>query len=425
MKLVILSENLQTAITMMANIDTSQQNSSVSFIVDKPTKTLTVISGQHPKLAFCNLKLDNQSTALQAVQFSIEGSFCKQLFNECLRDKDSLILDIEMESSSPKHLEVIRSFNRRTDKIDSIGVYRCRCEKIDNKHLAFQNESKSLPTQKLSKSTAEAIVYEATGHLPFQYIELNHNKECVRIQRNGEIEESKLPDHINLSCDIVLNSAATELLEQLCREPDIETIEIAQQGEDLTLKTNNQTVTCLLAGVEEFYDKVTSSHIAKKSIVLNWYNLKGLFNAWLANKCINKADDAIFYIDDTCFALFALNEPIEFGEIFPVKEISPSAADFDAHLFSFHPREVSKLKIHYMVDAIDTKLTIMAAENGEYSLAIYQSLKDKLATYSIPIQKAEYHMPTVQKLLKKMKNGKTTKLKEDQQDLFGYSIMND
>lgn len=431
MKLVIPRESLQMAITTIMNIETNYLNCVVSFVVDKLTKTLTIISGQHSKLAFCNLPLEDQSTALQPTKFSLEGSFCKQLLNDGLRAHKPIVIDVEMERSSPKSVQVILSFGDDGDETETIGLRWCRCEKIDDSQLAFWEESQSLPTKKMSKLTAEAIVYEATGLLPFQYVELNHNNGSVRLQRNGEIEEKALPKHLKLPCNLVLDPIATKRLENLCKEPGVTTIEFAQQGEVLTLKTNNQTVTSLLVGVEDFYHKTASSYFERKSIVLKWSKFKPLLKKWLEINCINKSDNALLYIDDNYFASFAINDPVKCSAIFPATVISPSAPHFNCHLFSFHLKEIASLKANFMMKEIDTKLTIMETNDGEYFLAIAQLLNDNLVTYSIPIQKAEYHMPTVQMHLNTMKEKEAEKLKdvakpkEVQQSLFDYPIMND
>ncbi|TCN77356.1 hypothetical protein [Shewanella fodinae] len=420
MKLVIPIEELSVLKTAVENIDTKYQYCRVSFIVNPAEKTLTILTGQKPTNACCTVPLAPESTALQATQFSIDGGFLKDLMNDSASSKKDMVLDIEMTGSAAKWFEVLFLTPGFENQGGHSSVRRWRCKAADKQQLNYLGDIQSRPTNKFSPNTGKAICEEAIANLPFEFFEINKDKRQARTLRNGVIEETKLPEHIKLPFDVVLNPTAATLLSTLCDEPGVDVIEMAQQGEEITFKTQRQAITCIMTGIENFYHKNSLIFTEKQCLFVSFYTFRKMVRKWLNNKEIRKADEAILYIDDSTLAIFAVNEEFQFGDIIPVFSIDPKAAGFNCCMFRFKAQTILKTKIKNMIESSKIKISIVEDGKGGTLLRTYHSPKNELKTDSFYITPDEHQLPTVQMLLKKLIEVEGKQRKEAQQDMFDF-----
>jgi hypothetical protein len=420
MKLVIPFKERSVLKPVLDNIDTKYQYCRVSFIVNPSEKALTIITGQKPTNACCTLPLAPGSTALQATEFSISGSYVKELMNGSASSKQDIVLDIEMAGREAVWCEVLFLTPGFEDQGGHSCIRRWRCKAADEQQLRYQGDVQSRPTNKILPFNAMALCEEVNTNLPLELFVTNKDKQLISILRNDAIEEIKLPDHIKLSFDLALNQTAADLLSILCKEPGLDVIEVAQQGEELTFKTQKQAITCNLTGIENFYQKSALTFTEKQSLRVCFYTFREKLRKWLSNNEIRKADEAVLYIDDSTLAIFAINEEFQFGDIIPVFDIGPKVAGFNCCMFRFKAQTILKTKITGMVEASSIKISIVDDGKGGTYLGTYQSLKNQSPTDMFYLVPDEHQLLTVQMLLKKMIELEGKQRREAQLDMFAF-----
>ncbi|QYJ79937.1 hypothetical protein [Shewanella acanthi] len=423
MKLIIPALKRSVLETVLNNIDTSYPTAVLSFIIDKKAKTATIISGLAPQFAQCVISIDPESSELKDTQFAIDGCFGKQLLQYDSRPDKNVLLDIEMVTATEaKCIELVGS---KSDKeiTGTVALYRCQCQKIETQHLKYVKDCLTRSMTTVSTMSLGLAINEACNNMPFAYIELNKDTKTIKLQRNDEIEEKAFPAHLKLAVNLVLTEAATTKLKSLCNDPSVTSIDIAQQGEELTFSTGEQTITTTISGIDAFFKQKSPPNQVIRYLIVDIYTIKNEVQQWVKHhNNIKKADEAILYIDNTSIAIFALNAPYEFVRRLKVHEISPLPQGFDHQAFRFRPKELLEMKIKDLTRAQQTKLEILQGSKGELKLGLYSTLENKLPTYSIAIENSDYQLPKILKLIEKMKTTEMTTPKEEQVDLFGFRL---
>ena len=107
MKTIIPKEKKQRLKNTTKNIDTRYSDSPASVFIDKKEPSLTLVTGQKPLFAQCKFILDKRSTNLKDKQFSIDGSYTKQLPDYFASEQD-IELNFQDSSAGSTFIELIQ-----------------------------------------------------------------------------------------------------------------------------------------------------------------------------------------------------------------------------------------------------------------------------------------------------------------------------
>ncbi len=422
MKIIIPSNKKALLKNITENIDTHYADSLATVLISKNEGSITLITGKPPLCSHCAFILDTSSTHVKNAQFSIDGSFAKQLPYYFCSNED-IKLSVHTLSSGATSIELIH----KDTKSNENALRRCECVDVDEAHLTYLKESSQRPTSTASKASMERVIHESTELMPFEFLEVNVDKQHCKIQRDGDVEEVHFPDNLKLPISMVLTEEITHKLDNLCKATDSDEIEVAQQGELLTIKTPEATVTCSLAGFEEFFAKKPLKFTNEKHVVVNFYGLKTEVRHCLAEyKTIKKADNALLYLSDNKAAITFITPPYDFVHPITVTETCSKTKNSES-LYSFSPKALLGINIGDLTQAKSTRLDILKYENGERKLGVYFSLENKLPHRTIPIEKDESQLPHVLALLEELYQNQgdtnTQNIKQEvQKDLFADVI---
>ncbi|KFZ35937.1 hypothetical protein HR45_19180 [Shewanella mangrovi] len=423
MKLVISAAHRDILLPVFANIDIRYPNSIATLLVDSVLKTLTIISGQKPTYAYCTIPLAPESTGLQSVGFSVKGGYISEL-PPYFPINDNICLDVEISDSKAKSIKFVYIYRQDNDNLKESGIRNYRCEEIDKQQANYLDEIMSRPMTKISTNTGLAICNAAKLHIPFELIEIHPDENKIKVQRNGIIEETKLPYHIELPTELVFNQAVGDKLRWMCQQPGVKEIQIAQQGEEFILKTSSTAVTCELAGIENFYSKMPKTIKQIKYIIVDFHSIKEIINKYRNNLQVKKFDNAILYVDNEYVGVAFVDDCLKSLFTIRVVEIEQTVMTSGYLMFRFSMQMFVNTKLCKLIKPDRAKLSIIENGNGEFSLGMHQSIHGTSPTDIIPIEKDAYHYPTVKQmrdeLIIEVTKAKARVTHEAQQDMFGY-----
>lgn len=419
MKTTIPKEKKQRLKNTTKNIDTRYSDSPVSVFIDKKEPSLTLVTGQKPLFAQCKFILDKRSTNLKDKQFSIDGSYTKQLPDYFASEQD-IELNFQDSSAGSTFIELIQF----APNGEQATLRRCECNDAHKEHITYLENNNKLPTTTVSKSVIERIIYESTEHMPFELCEMNQEQQSIRVQRDGKVEDKHLPNDIKLPISMVMTPETTQQLSDLCDNTDGDEIEIAQQGDLLTFKADDGAVTCFVGGINELRAKSPEKTQTLRHVELSFYEFKAELGHCLKEySVIKKANDALLYLDDKKAAIAVFTQPYEF--VRPISTSKVSGKKNKYSLYRFSPKDLLDIKIKDLNGANSTRLDIIKYPNGELKLGVYSSSKDKLPYRSIPIENDESQLSKVLVMLESLEKIEVTsqhKKQEVQEDLFASGM---
>lgn len=392
---IVIPANMRCLLEILCQrIETHYQECAVSIIINKDERTIHFIAGPSPLSAKCSIIVDQSSTGLRTVNFSIDGSFAKQLIHYFLDDQN-IELTFPVDRKGQTFIELVDSTDLSIDRFQTSALRRCQCHNVLEEHLIYLADRQHSPCTTVSKATLEHIAYEANAHLPFEFIELNKEQQHIRIQRQGVVEDKSLPRHIKLPNSFVFTEETAKQIAQLCKVTLSNEIEIAQHGEVITLNTPECSISCSLAGVEEFFrKKPTPSHLLKY-VALNLFAFKQeIEHCFKHYPRIRKENIAFLYVANNTAAIAVMTEPYEFIHPIHVFEVVEKENN-SGSLFRFSPRDLEKIRIKNSLEAQKTRLDIIKNSQGQLSLNVYYSLQDTLPYDTIPLEKDEGYLNKV------------------------------
>lgn len=393
-KIKISSDKKALFKSVTENIDTRDSDNRATVLINKKEESITTVTGKPPLCSHCTFILDASSTHVKDIEFSINGSFAKQLPKYPSKDED-IEFSVHTLSSNVTSVELIQKDTNSNKK----AVRRCECIDVNEAHLTYLKESAQRPTSTVSKATMERIVYESSQNKPFELLEMNADKQRCKIQRDGDVEEVHLPDNLKLPVSLVLTEEIIREVDNVCKATDGDEIKVAQQGETITFKTPEVSITYSLAGVEEFFAKKPLKFINEKHVVVDFLTVKNEVRYCSSEyKTIKKADDALLYLNGDKAAIAFIIPPFEFVHQITVTETCSETKNSES-LYRFSLKALLGINISDLTQAASTRLDILKYENGERKLGVYFSLENTLPHRTIPIEKDESQLPKVLALL--------------------------
>lgn len=415
MKIIISHSNHAQLKELASKIDTRIPENKVTVIVSKKEQTIVFIEGKKPLCNQFNFKLSNQSTGIKDKKYAIDASFVKQL-----PDYFTTKADIELNiRADPKQILYMELQHINT-KHNAVALRRCTCSTAEPEHLEYLKDNKKMKPSKVSKTLITKVVEEATKNLPFELLEFR--KDCIRIQRDGEVRDKPLPDTLDLTTPLIITEKITKHLAALCETTNSSDIEIDQVGEVLTFKTDECTVTHSLAGIEEFRAKTPTKMKTLLHFVLDFYTFKEeLRHCLKAYKIIKKENRAMLYLNKEQAAVAFFTEPYEFVLPIEVSEIIGENTEIDS-VYHFSPKDLINIKIKDLVGAKTAQFDIIQEAGRKLKLGVYYAKDDILPSHTISIERDDSQYKKVASLLASLNKNDKNKGSSEPEELIEKNV---
>ncbi|WP_029773241.1 hypothetical protein [Pseudoalteromonas sp. TB51] len=418
MKIIISHNNHAQLKELASKIDTRIPENKVTAIVSKKEQTIVFIVGKRPLFNLHNFKLSEQSTSLKDKKYAIDASFIKQL-----PDYFTSKVDIELNIRTDPKKNLYMELQHINTKHNAVALRRCTCSAADPEHLEYLKDNKKMKPSKVSKALITKVVEEATKSLPFELLEFR--KDCIRIQRDGEVRDKPLSDALKLATPLTITEAITKQLADLCETTNSSDIEINQAGDVLTFKTEECTVTHSLAGIEEFRVKTPTKTKTLLQFELDFYTFKEeLRHCIKAYKIIKKENRALLYLNKEQAAVAFFTDPYEFVLPIEVSEVNAENTE-TASVYHFSPTDLINIKIKDLVGAKTAQFDILQEASGELKLGVYYAKDDILPSHTIPIERDDSQYKKVASLLASLnKNDKNKGVSEPEERIEKNDFFN-
>ena len=418
MKIIISHSNHAQLKELASKIDTRIPENKVTVIVSKKEQTIVFIEGKKPLCNQFNFKLSNQSTGIKDKKYAIDASFVKQL-PDYFTTKADIELNIRAYPTQILYMEL----QHINTKHNAVALRRCICSAADPEHLEYLKDNKKMKPSKVSKALITKVVEEATKSLPFELLEFR--KDCIRIQRDGEVRDKPLSDALGLDIQLIITEEITKQLADLCETTNSSDIEINQAGDVLTFKTDECTVTHSLAGIEEFRAKTPTKTKTLLQFVLDFYTFKEeLRHCLKAYKIIKKENRALLYLNKEQAAVAFFTDPYEFVLPIEVSEVNAENTE-TASVYHFSPTDLINIKIKDLVGAKTAQFDILQEASGELKLGVYYAKDDILPSHTIPIERDDSQYKKVASLLASLnKNDKNKGVSEPEERIEKNDFFN-
>lgn len=225
---------------------------NVTGVIDKTTKKLTFIAGEVPHCYIYIMHLNETSKQLRNCSFSVNAEFLIQLPSYLSKSRT---LNITQEKGLIKL--GVTDYTIRSSKSHPHlpGFKGYKCAKGQKTHLEYLNEYQESEGNQVSKATFEMVIFLADEYNNFELIEFDPINKAIFVQINGDVSHVTLAEDIKLKVPLILNELAVEDIKQMLNQNTDRYIHFLQRGNDLHLQGSDLSITCPLAGIEEFRKK--------------------------------------------------------------------------------------------------------------------------------------------------------------------------
>lgn len=415
--IIVLPHNKSRLIKNITDeIDRRHVDSLATILIDKKGLLFTLIAGQPPLISGCKIKLSTSSTHLKDAQFSIHGNLAKQLPGYFPLGKD-IVFHFKTPPSGPSIIELIhvdsdknKTKSNQDNQSNQATIRTCDCQEASEKHLTHFEDIQQLPTKKIRKAAIERMLYEIKKihhgdnlFEVFEFLEIDVEKQVIKVQIEGRASEIFLPKEINLPVSIVMTQESFKQFDNLCKSIKDDEIGVVQQGELLILQTAEGVITSSLAGADEFHAKEPEETLSLMSIKLNFKAFTDEVNHCVNNYVtIKKADQAYLYLDNGRAAIAILTSPYKFVKSLPLKKVDDKKEGVVSSLFRFSPKDLLKIKIKNSDNDYATQLKVIQHLNGELQLGVFSSEHNELPYHSISIEKDDSQLSKVVTMLENL-----------------------
>ncbi|QDF67629.1 hypothetical protein FJQ87_13980 [Shewanella sp. SNU WT4] len=428
MKIIIPANKRALLDAVLKRINTKYQNNAVTVIINKINGTIQFISGQFPLCSECSFPISQHLSELKDVKLSIDGSFAKQITHYFSEGQD-IELKFKNIGSDPVFVELVDT----TSIANDLAIRSCKCQTAQDMHITYVTDPHNPPCMTVTKTDVEQIVNAAAKNLPFEFIEFNKEKKYIRIQRQDTVEDKLLPEEITLPGTLVFTATIKEQVEQLCQITSSNQIEITQENENMIFKTPEYSLTCSLAGVQEFYRKTPVTSKIIKSVALNLFTLKEeLKHCVDLYPQIKTHNTVLFYLNEDNAAIVVLTDYYEFIHPMYVFKVINEEKD-SGSLFTFSPRDFKDIQIENSNEPQKSRLEILKDSHGKLSLRICCWFKKTHRYYTLAIENDERELDKVKTMLNDIKQKQvqkklqkqantTSQAQKRQGELFDFGI---
>jgi hypothetical protein len=371
---------------MASRLDHRQNDYCMSVFIDEKANTVTWVGGCAPNYSQLITKLE-KGHGLKSAEFALPG---------------------DLINHSVKAIKDLARCNHQADL--SPLVYKLSYENRCYTKATYTEDP--VPTADLNPILREMAVL-----LPFEFIQIDNDKNEMRIQRTEQVEERVLPDNMTLPISLVLNPESINTMSMLCTHTD--TLSISMEGETITIANAEHTVTCSLAGVEDFYARQPERPDIELKFVVDFISFKEEIRDHCSYRAIKKKNECMLLIDNNELFIATIHDGDELARQIYVKELKSE----QTLLYRFHLRDLTQTKIMDITTSHQMKLSITKNKQGDRQLEFYRDFSERLPYASIPVEADHASIKKVLALKKdyqKEKQQHNGPSNDDQTDLFGF-----
>ncbi|MGF1689263.1 hypothetical protein L4C36_21765 [Photobacterium japonica] len=410
-QLILTAKDRAKMTSLIDSIHLQKVDHDISVFIDTKGKKLTFVGGKDEALQSITLSINTQGT-LKSGQWSLNGSYFKDMMNDCKADPSPLIIALDY-SQSPVHPRAKITLSNDT-------LRACQTGPVREAHVAYLDAQKKNITKSVLVSTLQNMMREVKKHVPFDMIDIDHNARLVRIQRNQHIQELALPESSDISFSMTLTSEAAEGLIDMCAHTDSDTVNITRHNDRITFSTPTQTITYPLAGLAEFYQQAAIQYECEATLIVTIYEMKGELKTYHQRYPeIKQANTSHLLIEQDAIMVANIVPPFGF-----LKHIHVIDIDININqplLYRVDLREILKVKIPSITEAKQMKLQILKTPDGKRVLGFFNERHSRNPYATVPIERDMASLPAVMKLKAEFQDNETSVSRlEPQGDLFGF-----
>ncbi len=408
-QLIFTADEREHMMSLANNIILRKANHDISLFIDTKTKQITLVGGKNEELQSVTLAINAQTT-IKSGQWSLNGSYFKDMINDFQGDKSSLIIALNYGASRAYPRAKIAMFNNT--------LRSCYTGPIRDEHADFLETQQKNTSDSVPISTLQTMIEEIRTHIPFEMIALDHQAHLVRVQRNQDIQELALPESLNIPISMALTPAATEQLAYVCDHTDSDSVNVAIHNDTVTFSTPTHTLTSSLAGLAEFYQQAPVQYECEAKLIATIYDMKKELDTYHQRYPeIKQANTSHLLLEQDAMMVANIVPPFGFAKHIPVIDIQIK----QTRLYRVNLREIIKVKIQSITDAKQMKLQILKAPDGTRVLAFYNDRNPYSPYTTVPIELDMTSLPEILKLkTESQENGESVSTLEPQLDLVGF-----
>ncbi|VEF25396.1 Uncharacterised protein [Shewanella baltica] len=400
-KLIIPRESSEIFLNIVDHLNKKESDNCISVFINAKANKATYIGGVYPEYMLCDVKLE-PGHGLKNSEFAIPRDFfinMKNLKTDYWQANNTPhILHLSYENGRYTTVQFCLYLTKDilTKNQDYLPMDIFDLDVAHQKHIAYFKANNQRAFQRVPVTTLQYILHETQYYVPFEFIQFNGEKGELRYQRNGKVNEKMLPEHIKPPFSFALTQHAATQLTQICNNTESPDIEICVEGDAISFKSPEQSMTCILSDIELFYQR----DVYKPQTILNFQaDLRTLKkrndDLWKLQE-IKAANQCVLFIEGNEMFICSI---LDHSQSF--KPIATNISIEDPLLFAYCPKTLSELPIKNMLNMTQTRATLTKDKQGEYKLNIYKNLKDRLPYGSIELKPEQPKLKQYQALKRK------------------------
>jgi hypothetical protein len=411
---------------MASRLDHRQNDYCMSVFIDEKANTVTWVGGCAPNYSQLITKLE-KGHGLKSAEFALPGD----LINHSVKAIKDLARCNHQADLSPLVYKLSyenRCYTKATYTVDPSFKVKMQDPTyplfrrfvnlpVHQSHVEYLQANTQRAFYPVPTADLNPILREMAVLLPFEFIQIDNDKNEMRIQRTEQVEERVLPDNMTLPISLVLNPESINTMSMLCTHTD--TLSISMEGETITIANAEHTVTCSLAGVEDFYARQPERPDIELKFVVDFISFKEEIRDHCSYRAIKKKNECMLLIDNNELFIATIHDGDELARQIYVKELKSE----QTLLYRFHLRDLTQTKIMDITTSHQMKLSITKNKQGDRQLEFYRDFSERLPYASIPVEADHASIKKVLALKKdyqKEKQQHNGPSNDDQTDLFGF-----
>ena len=383
----------------------------VSVFISPKDATVTWVGGSNPNYSLIVQPIE-KGHGLKQAKFYIPGDFFKHSLKSVIafnrKSTGSLLLPLifELEYKNGKYINATH-VEIPDISIPSLNPIYPSCRKFDlvaafKKHVEYIDTLPQRAVVEFSIADLDKLDMNVNPLGNFEYLQLESNSHNLRFQRGGNVGIETLSSNIPLPVTLTINNETYQQLRHICQETQSQTVAIAQEGELITIRSPEKTVTRSIAGLTAFIETQQNQSTIEVTLIADIQSFKGEIESHADYKSEKKADQCYFLIDDNKIYMSSTISADGLSKAVYAKSIKSE----QTRLYRFHPKELINTHINDLISMAQVKICIVINENHERFFEFYSSTKEGSLPYvQIPVETIDTSVSNINKI----KNGCITK----------------
>ncbi|RPA63825.1 hypothetical protein EGC86_00675 [Shewanella frigidimarina] len=400
-QLIIPAASSQIFLDIVDNLNKKESDNCISVFINAKANKATYIGGIYPEYMLCDVALE-PGHGLKNSEFAIPRDFFINMksvkfgYGQAYITPHILHLSYENGHYTTVQFCLYLTKDTLTKSQDYLPMDIFDLDVAHQKHIEYFKANSQRAFHPVSVTTLQYILNETQHYIPLEFIQFNSEKRELRYQRNGKVNEKMMPEHIKPPFSFALTQHAATQLTQICNNTEGSEIEICVEGDAISFKSPEQSMTCILSDIELFYQR----DIYEPQTVLDFqgdlWALKMRNDALWKQQEIKAANQCMLFIEENEMFICSI---LDHSKLF--KPIATNISTKGSLLFAYCPKALSELYIKNMLNMTLTRATLTKDKQGEYKLNIYRDLQDRLPYGSIELKPEQPKLKQYQALKRK------------------------